>query len=400
MFKNNWKSLFPIFKINSELTYFDSAATSLKPKKVINAINKFYNFNGISFKNAGFLSQQVEKLIKETRFLTAAFINASSEEIIFTKGTTESLNIISNILGKKIKPNDEIITSELEHNSSLFPWIKVAQEQKAKIIFIPLDKNNRITINNFKKVLSDKTKIVVINHVSNVLGYETPIESITKLAHNKNALVILDAAQSISCKKIDVKKINIDFMAFSAHKMYGPFGVGILFGKKKILKKLDPLFVGSLNIKKIFDKKFFFKNLPLKFETGTPNISGIIAFKESLKLIQKIGFDNIQIHNQIIINKIKTELKKINNIEVLNNNNNNNIILCNSKYIHIHDLETFLVNNNVYLRTGQYCSDLILKKIKKKNTIRISVGIYNDEKDIANLIRSLKEASIFFKNNK
>nr|KAB8122759.1 aminotransferase class V-fold PLP-dependent enzyme [Candidatus Phytoplasma sacchari] len=396
--KNNFRNLFPIFKTYPKLAYFDSAATSLKPEKVIKSINKFYSCNGMNFKNSGFLSQEVNRMIKESREKVAFFINSSPQEIIFTNGTTESLNIISNILCKDIKPNDEIITSQLEHNSSVFPWIKIAKEKKAKLIFIPLS-NNKITINNFKKVLTNKTKIVALTHISNVLGYETPINSIIELAHSKKALVILDAAQSIICKKIDVKKINVDFMAFSAHKMYGPFGVGVLFGKKEFLNKIDPFFVGSSNVEKIFKKKFFFKDDAFKFETGTPNISAIIAFKQSLEFLENIGISNIQNHNKLIIENIKKKLKKIKNIEILNQDdetNHNNIILCNSKNIHIHDLETFLSHNNVYVRTGKYCSDLILKHIKKKNTIRISVGIYNNEKDIDQLIKSLDKASKFF----
>ncbi|WIA07663.1 MAG: cysteine desulfurase / selenocysteine lyase [Candidatus Phytoplasma cynodontis] len=399
MLKKNFKELFPIFKINPELTYFDSAATSLKPQILIDDISKFYSSNGMSFKNAGFLSQEVEKLIMKTRKAVSNFINSNSEEIIFTKNTTDSLNIISNILAKEIQPGDEIITSQMEHNSSLFPWLKIAREKKAKIVFIPLNKQNKIIIENFEKVLSDKTKIVAINHISNILGYENPIKLITKLSHSKKALVILDAAQSVSCKKIDVKELDIDFMAFSAHKMYGPFGLGILFGKKKILDKIKPFFVGSGNVEKINENKFFFKNTPFKFEIGTPNISSIISFKKSLDFIEQIGFSEIQKHNKIIVKKIRERLQKINNIEILNSDNenaHNNIILCNSKYIHIHDLESFLIKNNVYVRTGKYCADFALEKIQKKNTIRISIGIHNDNKDINKLIQSLKDANNFF----
>ncbi|KXT29095.1 aminotransferase class-V family protein [Candidatus Phytoplasma oryzae] len=395
--KNNFfRSLFPIFKTNPKIAYFDSAATSLKPKIVIDSINDFYNFNGMSFKNVGVLSQEVYNLLIETRKKTAFFINSYPEEVIFTKGTTESLNMISNILGNKIGPKDEIITSQLEHNSSIFPWMRIAKEKGAKLVFIPLDKNNKITFSNFKKVISDKTKIVVLHHISNVLGYETPIKLITQLAHTKKALVILDAAQSMSYKKINVKNINVDFMAFSAHKMYGPFGVGVLFGKKKFLNKIEPFFVGSMNVEKIFKKKFFFKKYPFKFETGTPNISGIIAFKKSLDFIEKIGFEKIQNHNKFLVSKITENLKKIKNIDILNPNAENNIILCNYRNIHVHDLETFLAKNNVYIRTGQYCADLALKIINSKNTIRISIGIHNNEEDIEILIKSLKEANRFF----
>jgi cysteine desulfurase/selenocysteine lyase len=393
---NDFKFLFPIFKKNPKLVYFDTAATSLKPKEVIDAIYKFYNFNGISFKNSGFLSQEVKKIILDTKKKTANFINSFPEEIFFTKNTTESLNILAMILGKKIKPQDEIITSELEHNSSLFPWIKIAQEKKAKIIFIPLNKENQITVSNFKKVLSQKTKIVVLNHISNVLGYETPIKMITQLAHQKKALVILDAAQSIGNIKIDVKDLNIDFMAFSAHKMYGPFGIGILFGKKNLLSNLNPIFVGSGNVHKIIRNKLIFSNDLDKFETGTPNIGGIIAFQKSLDFINRISFEQIKKKNQDIFSKITEKLKNFRNIEILNPNSKSSIILCNSKYIHFHDLESFLVKNNVYVRTGKYCSDFVIKKIKKKNTIRISIGIYNNEKDIDILIKSLQEANNFF----
>ncbi|TVY12421.1 aminotransferase class V-fold PLP-dependent enzyme [Candidatus Phytoplasma pini] len=396
MNNNDFRSFFPIFKKNPKLIYFDSAATSLKIEGVLNSIIQFYQNNGISLTNYNFLSSENIQNIVYTRKKTAYFLNASFEEIIFTKGTTESLNIVAQMLEEFLNPGDEIITSELEHNSSWLPWLKIAKKKQAKLVFIPLDEQNKITFDNFKKVLSEKTKIVALTHVSNVFGYETPIRPIALLAHEKKAFVILDAAQSIGKQKIDVKELDIDFMAFSAHKMYGPFGVGVIYGKKHLLKKLNPFFVGGSN-SLVSDKNFFkndllFKELPYKFEAGTPNISGIISFVKSIEFIQQIGFEQIQKHNYYITQTLIQELKfHFPQIQIYNPDTNKGPILFNFLSIHPHDIESFLINNHIYLRTGKHCSDLIMQKIKQSSAIRVSIDIHNNIEDIRIFILSLKQ---------
>jgi cysteine desulfurase/selenocysteine lyase len=391
---NYFRSHFPIFKKNPKLIYFDSASTSLKPKTVIDSMSDFYNNNGMNFRSFGALSLQNNSLMFETRVKTAEFINAAFEEVIFTKGTTESLNILAQILSQKIQPGDEIITSELEHNSSILPWIRVAKEKKAKLIFIPLSKQNKITVDNFKTVLTDKTKILVLTHMSNVLGYITPIKEISKIAHKKDVLVILDAAQSVVHQRLDMKDLDVDFMAFSAHKIYGPFGLGILYGKKELLQQMNPSFLGGGTIQEVFKDHYVLRDTPYKFESGTPNIGSIISFKKSLEFIEFIGFENIYKHTKKMVAKIKEEFKKIPQIKILNEGADHLVLFVFDK-IHSHDVENSLTQHNIYIRTGFHCANLLSKKLKQISTIRVSVGIYNTEEDINFLITHLKKIKDF-----
>ncbi|MFB5029801.1 MAG: Cysteine desulfurase SufS [Candidatus Phytoplasma pruni] len=392
---NSFRSYFPIFKNNPKLVYFDSASTSLKPQTVIDAMSDFYNNNGINFRSFGTLSVQNNRLMGETREKTAQFINAEPEEIIFTKGTTESLNMLIQILSQNIQPGDEIITSELEHNSSVLPCIKAAEDKQAKLMFVPLCDQNKITVENFKTVLTDKTKIVVLTHMSNVLGYETPIKEIAKIAHQKDVLVILDAAQSVAHQRLDMKDLDVDFMAFSAHKIYGPFGVGVLYGKKVHLEKMKPSFLGGGTIQEVFKDRYVLRDTPYKFESGTPNIGSIIAFKKSLEFIESIGIDKIHQHNKKMVAKIKEEFKKIPQIKVLNEGADNLVLFVFDK-IHAHDVESSLAKHNIYLRTGLHCANLVSKRLNQISTIRVSVGLHNTEEDIAFLITYLKKIKDFF----
>ncbi|MFB0638370.1 aminotransferase class V-fold PLP-dependent enzyme [Candidatus Phytoplasma solani] len=390
MSTNPFRSLFPLLVTNPKLVYFDNAATSLKPKKVIDELTSFYNDNGMSNK-----SFQNTLLLDETRKKTAKFLNSSSEEIIFTKGTTDALNLLAQSLGETLQEGDEIITSELEHNSSILPWVQQSKIKKAKIKFIPLNDQNEITVKNFAKVLSDKTKIVALTHVSNLLGYTTPIKEITSLAHQKNALVILDAAQSVAHMLIDVKALDVDFLAFSTHKLYGPFGVGVLFGKKNLLKKLKPTFFGGNSIQEFSLKKIAFADSPYKFESGTLNISSIIAFKKALEMIEEIGFQAIQTLEKQIHQKMMQELQKLPQITIYNPQAEN-IITFNLHKIHAHDVESFLAQENIYIRTGRCCAFLTAKKIKQSSVVRISIGIHNNEEDVDIFIENLKKVQAFF----
>ncbi|MDO7983723.1 MAG: aminotransferase class V-fold PLP-dependent enzyme [Pigeon pea little leaf phytoplasma] len=336
------------------------------------------------------LAIQSNVLIEQTRKDISIFLNSRPEEIIFTKGATESLNMIAQMLKHLVNPGDEIITSELEHHSCLLPWMQIAEEKKAKLIFIPLDQNYKIQVSNFCQVLSNKTKFVVLGHISNTFGDEIPIKEITHIAHKKNILVILDAAQSITHLPLDVKDLDIDFLAFSAHKMYGPFGIGILFGKKKLLEKLPSPNIGGGNICEVNHYNFIFNELPNKFEPGTLNIGAILAFRKTLNFIKKIGINRIQKHTIDIINKIKSFLKLMPQV-IIFNPTSTNMILFNFKQIHAHDIENFLNQNDIVVRTGKHCANLIIQKINQISTIRISAGIYNDDQDVNRLISVLNK---------
>ncbi|WP_323847585.1 MAG: aminotransferase class V-fold PLP-dependent enzyme [Phytoplasma sp.] len=393
----NFRSSFPIFKKNPQLVYFDTAATSLKPYKMINTMTDFYQNNGLNIRGTNPLNLQNEKTLERIRQKTASFVKAELEEIIFTKGATDSLNIIAQILYPLVNQKDEIIVSSLEHNSSFLPWLEVANQKKANLVFIPLDQHHQIKIDNFQTILSNKTKIVVLTHISNVLGHITPIKEITTLAHKQKALVVLDASQSVAHIPLDVKDLGIDFMAFSTHKAYGPFGLGVLFGKKKFLKKCKPPFVGGGSVKEvnIEKKNFIFNDLPYKWSPGTPNIGSIIAWEKSLEFMEDIGLNNIFKYENQITKQIFHKLIKIPRIKIFNSQITN-IINFNFLNLNSHDVENFLSQDNIYVRTGHHCSHLSSNQIKATNTIRISVGIHNNEQDVDLLINSLKKVYNFF----
>ena len=281
----NLRKDFPVLENNPTLVYLDTCATSLKPQCVIDKLNEYYQKYGVNVNRGVYgLSYQATEEYEETREIVAKFINAKTNEVVYTKGASNGLNLVAMSYGmENINEGDEIIVSELEHHSNLLPWQHIAKVKKATLKYIELDSTGRLTIEAFKKVLSDKTKVVAITYVSNVMGYITPIEEIIKLAHSKNAIVVVDAAQAVPHMKIDVKKIDADFLAFSAHKMFGPTGFGILYGKYKLLQKMSPIeFGGDMND---FVEKYEseYKDAPYKFETGTPPIAEAIAFKEAIK---------------------------------------------------------------------------------------------------------------------
>lgn len=395
----NFRSLFPIFKKYPQLVYFDTAATSLKPLSMITALKNFYMYNGLSVRSQSFLLNHNNNLIIEKiRKKIANFFNASlSKEIIFTKSATESLNLIAQMLGEQIiKPGDEIITSELEHNSSILPWIKVAQQKKASLVFIPLNSSYQITLDNFNKVLTKKTKIIVLTHVSNFLGYQTPIREIVQIAkQNPNIIVILDAAQSVGHMPLDLQELGVDFMAFSTHKMYGPFGLGILYGKQKFLKKLKPSIIGGHSVIDVFLENFTLNTSPEKFEAGTPNIGSIIAFGQTLTLLKNIGFVAIQKHEKKLLYKLRKELSAFPNLKFLNPLGSY-MVTFNFDFIHAHDIESFLAKDNICVRTGALCAHLLTKHVKQTSVVRISLGLHNNEEDIKLLIQSLRKVEQFF----
>lgn len=393
------KKDFPVLTNNPHLTYLDSAASSLKPSCVISKIREYYEEYGVNVHRGVYnLSYRATDEYEETRGVVAEFINASDEEIVFTRGATSSLNIIATGFGLDyINEGDEIIVNELEHHSSIMPWQEVAKKKKAKLVFVPLDKEGRITIQNFKQVLSNKTKIVAITYVSNVMGYISPIEEIIKLAHEKGAIVVVDAAQAAPHLKIDVKKLDADFLAFSAHKMLGPSGLGVLYGKKQLLNKMQPVeFGGDMNdyVEK-YDSTF--KDAPYKFEAGTPLISEVIAFKEAIFYLEKVGMENIHNHEVALQKKAMDGLSKIDGITIYNPTAETGVISFNINGIHPHDASTIFDQNEVALRAGHHCAQLITSWLGCVGTLRASFYVYNDEEDVEKFIEIVKQAAEYFK---
>lgn len=318
----------PLFQNYPNLIYLDSCATTLKPRYVLDKMDEYYQEYGVNIHRGVYeLSYRATEEYDKARKKIAKFINASFEEVIFTRGTTNSLNMIAQTYGMaNINPNDEIITSELEHHSSLLPWMKVAKKKGAILKYIPLNDEGRITVENFKKVLTDKTKVVAITYVSNTMGYLTPIREIIELAHKQGAVVIVDAAQAAPHFKIDVCELDCDFLAFSAHKMLGPTGIGILYGKKSLLDKMDPEEYGGDMNNDVFHDNVIVKETPYKFEAGTPAIAEAIGLGAAIDLLEKIGFDNIRQHEKELHKYALEKLSSVSGITIYNKTDRKSVV--------------------------------------------------------------------------
>lgn len=389
---------FPIYQTQPNLIFFDTAASSLKVKHVIEKVDHYYQALGVNVHRGAYdLAYEATALYENARKNVARFIHAKEEEIIFTKGTTSALNLVAHAYTKILKSGDEVITSELEHHSSLLPWMIATKKIGAKLIYIPLSKEGRITVDGFKKVLSDRTKIVAITHVSNVMGYLTPIEEITKLAHEKDAIVILDAAQSAPHMKLDVDQLGVDFLAFSGHKMFGPSGVGVLFGKEKLLNSLEPMEYGGEMADQVTKDSVTFKDAPLRFEAGTPVISGAIGLSAAIDYIESVGFDQIHNHTHEIHQYLLSKLKAVEGVTIYNKTADNPVIAFNIDGIHPHDIATMLDSSKVSVRAGHHCAQLVSQFLGVQSTLRASIHIYNDIHDCDVFIQSVIAARDFFR---
>lgn len=393
----NLKNAFTLFKDN-DLVYLDSAASSLTPTKVTDLLNWYYETHSVNVHRGVYqLSYEATKRYEEAREKLATFINAEFENIVFTKGASSALNLVALSYGNQIiQAGDEIIVSELEHHSSVLPWQKVANDKGATLKYVPLDNEGRITVDNFKSVLSDKTKVVALTHISNVMGYITPIKSISKLAHQNGAIVILDAAQSAAHIRLDVQDLDVDFLAFSGHKMLGPTGIGILYGKASYLEKMAPLEYGGDMIDEVTKETSTYKDAPYKFETGTPPIASAIAMSAAVDFIESIGFDEILAHESTLLNHALEELNKIEGITIYNKTAETAIINFNLDNVHPHDVVSFFDEDNIALRAGHHCAQLVMKYLNVNATLRASFYVYNDLEDVNRFVESVKNARKFF----
>lgn len=396
---NEIKKDFPVLVNNPSLVYLDSCATSLKPKCVIDKIDEYYEKYGVNVNRGVYeLSYHATCEYEETREITAKFLNAKPEEIVFTKGASNGLNLIASSYGlDNIQEGDEIITSELEHHSNIIPWQNVAKRKNAVLKFIELDSTGRITVESFKRVLTNKTKVVAITYVSNVMGYITPIKEIIDLAHSVGAVVVVDAAQAVPHIKIDVKALDVDFLAFSAHKMLGPTGFGIMYGKYDLLQKMEPIeFGGDMN-DNVDLYESHYKDAPYKFETGTPPIAEAIAFKEAIKYIENYGYDKIQKTEKELTRYAVEELLKIPNVTVYNPTVETGTIAFNINNVHPHDAATFFDQEHIALRAGHHCAQLITKWLECVGTLRACFYLYNDLEDAKKFVEAVKGAAEYFK---
>jgi len=385
---------------NSPLAYLDNANSTLKPKLVVDTINHYYERLGVNINRGVYrLSYEATELYEVSRQKVADLINCLFEEVVFTRGTSSALNLVATSYGMNfIQEGDEIITSELEHHSSMLPWQNVAKVKKAKLVYVPLDKDKKITIENFKKVLSNKTKIVALNYISNAMGYISPIEEIISLAHEKNAIVVVDAAQAVPHMVVDVKRLDCDFLAFSGHKMCGPTGIGVLYGKYHLLQKMTPIEFGGDMIDHVGLEESTYKDAPYKFEAGTPLIASAIGLGAAIDYIQSLGYDFIVKHEHMLRDYMLDQMKGIDGITIYNPHTDTGIISFNIDGVHPHDAASAFDEENVAIRAGHHCAQPLMKCLNQVATIRASVYFYNTKKDIDQLINAIRKTKAFFDN--
>jgi len=392
------KKDFPVLS-DETLVYLDTAASSLKPIQVIRKLDEYYEKYSVNVHRGVYnLSYVATELYEGSRRKVSEFINADFSEVIFTRGASSALNLVATSYGlNNLTSEDEIIVSELEHHSQVLPWQNVSNITKAKLVYVPLDSEGRITIENFKKVLNKNTKIVALNYISNVMGYISPIKEIIRLSHEVGALVSVDAAQAAPHIAIDVKNIDCDFLAFSGHKMLGPTGIGVLYGKKKLLDKMPPIeFGGDMNDNvNLYDASW--KEVPYKFETGTPPIAGAIGLGAAIDYLQEVGLDNIAKHEKDLKDYTIKKLENIEDIVIYNKTAVTGIITFNIEGVHPHDAVTFFDGNNICMRAGHHCAQLIIKWLEVVATLRVSFYLYNTKEDCDKFVESVKGARDFFK---
>ena len=389
---------FPILdaKVNGHnLIYLDNAATSQTPNCVIDSISDYYkNLNSNIHRGVHFLSQKATEKYENTRKKFKVHLNANStKEIIFTSGTTHSINLVANGFINSLKKGDEIIVSQLEHHSNIVPWQMLCEKTGAAMKVIPMNKLGELDLNAYEKLLSNKTKVVFVNHVSNALGTVNPIEQIIEKAHQHGAKVLIDGAQAVPHFHVDVKELDVDFYVCSAHKICGPTGVGILYGKQEILEELPPYQGGGEMIDEVTFEKTTYADLPNKFEPGTPNIAGVIASGVALDYINDIGLDNIKKYEDELLAYATEKLKEINGVKIYGESENKtSVISFNIGDIHPYDIGSVIDNLGVAVRTGHHCAQPIMDYFKIPGTIRVSFCFYNNFEEIDILIDSLKKA--------
>ena len=394
----NIKNEFEIFKNKPNLCYLDSGATSLKPKCVIEKMNEYYNQYGVNIHRGVYeLGYTASSEYDKARAEVAKFINANESEIVFTKNVSESLNQICLMLKDGLSKEDIVLSTELEHHSSILPWLHASKKQGFKLEFIPLDKNNRITLENFKKSIKKETKILAITMVSNVLGYLTDIKPIIEEAHRNGIIVILDGAQAVQHFPVDVKELDCDFFAFSGHKMFGPTGVGVLYGKKKYLADLDPVYYGGDMMETASKNDILIKETPYRYEVGTPAIAEVIGLGEAVRFINRIGFDFIQAKDIELRDYLFEQANKIEGIKIYNQGADEPVLCFNIDKCHPHDAITMYDEEEICLRAGHHCAELLSRHLGVDGTLRASLYIYNTKEDIDKFIEKTKYIVNFFK---
>ena len=397
------KKDFPLLE-NENITYLDSGATTQKPIQVIKEVEEFYQkYNANPHRGAYSLSVEATEQYENTRTKIAKFINAKHrEEIIFSKNATESLNLIAYSYGlDNLKKDDEVVISIMEHHSNLVPWQKMTKQTGDKLNYMYINENYEITDEEIESKITDKTKIVGITHVSNVLGTINNVKKIIKYAHKKGAVVIVDASQSIPHMKIDVQDLDADFLVFSGHKMLAPLGIGVLYGKREILNKMTPFLMGGDMIEYVYEQDTTFAPLPNKFEAGTQNVEGVIGLGAAIDYIENLGYDKIQEIEHEVISYARQELSKLDYLTLYttsNEENHSSVISFNIKGVHPHDVASILDSEDVCVRSGNHCAQPLMRFLGIDSTCRASFYIYNTKEDVDKLVKALDKAYNMFKN--
>ena len=382
---------FPFFK--EDIIYLDNGATSLKPKCVIDKMVDYYTFYPANAHRGDYdLSYKVDQEYESTRELIKDFIHAKAlEEIIFTSGTTEALNmIVDGFFAPLLEENDEVLITNSEHASNILPWFKLAKNKGVLVNYIPLDSNYYLTMDNLKKSISPKTKVISIAGVTNVIGDIRPIKEICAYAHEHNIFVVLDGAQMVPHMPVDVTDLDVDFLAFSAHKMCGPTGVGVLYGKLELLEHLEPTVLGG-GMNESFDNpsEIYLKGLPARLEAGTRNIAGVIGFGEAIKYLKKIGMDNIHKYELDLRKYLIDKLMPLKHIDIINMESDSGIITFNVNGIFSQDVAYYLNKYNICVRAGNHCAKILKSSVGVTNTVRVSLYFYNTYEEIDNLVELL-----------
>lgn len=375
-----------------DLVYLDNASTTFKPQCVIDEMNRYYTeSNANSHRGDYDLLYHMDMEVLKARETIAKFINSETKEVVFTSGDTMSMNMVAFGYGRKyLKPGDEILLTEAEHASNILPWYEVKKATGCDIKFIPLDEEGRLTVDNLLKVISKNTKIISIAHIGNVLGYEVDVKSFSKIAHEYGAIIVIDGAQSVPHIKTDFKDLDIDFLAFSAHKMCGPTGIGCLVGKYELLEKMDPLIVGGGdNITFNMDLESSLLEPPYKFEAGTLNLSGIMGFKKAIEFIQEIGIDNIHKHDQELFDYAYDKLKDQKDIIIYNKTARNGILTFNKAGIFSQDEATLLNSKGIAIRSGQHCAKILNGYLCTPATCRMSTYLYTSKAEVDAFVDAL-----------
>lgn len=377
------------------LVYLDNAATTQKPVQVINRLSDYYrNENSNVHRGVHLLSQKATEDYEQARTAIANYINAAeSKEIIFTRGTTESVNLLATVLEEWVQPGDVILVSAMEHHSNLVPWQQLCRRRSAELKIIPVDSKGILDLEFLKKSLNPQVKLVAVNHISNVLGTINPVKEIVGLAHDAGVPVLIDGAQALAHTKVDVQEIGADFYAFSGHKVYAPMGIGVLYGRQTWMRRLPPYQYGGEMIDRVSFDEVTFNELPYKYEAGTPNVGGVLALETALQYVQKLGIEQIRKHEDLLLEKATNQLLQVEGMKIIGKAPDKTAVLSFLvDGVHPYDLGTLLDQMGVAVRTGYHCAEPLIKQMGLSGTVRASFALYNSEEEVDVFTDAVKKA--------